>query len=185
MDKQELIEWIDKNKIVWKSAFGLSTTEIIDTKELIKQLEQLNEPQKVKVPAFVAEWIEICIEKADLSSCLNGYYEIGDGTIVRPRGFSEEFYDWLSDYDHMHDLARAYLDGYEVEEEPKWIVEFQNKHELPFYFDHFNGLKGKGNQYFDFAYTTKENAEQFIDKSIADSVADSVATLVNGTVEKV
>ena len=84
-------------------------------------LEQLDEPQKVTVPAFVAEWIELCKEKADLSSCLNGYYEIGDGTIVRPRGFSEEFYDWLSDYDHMHDLARAYLDGYEVEES-KWVV---------------------------------------------------------------
>lgn len=88
----------------------------------INYVEQLDEPQKVKVPQFVAEWIELCKEKADLSSCLNGYYEIGDGTIVRPRGFSEEFYDWLSDYDHMHDLARAYLEGYEVEEEPKWKI---------------------------------------------------------------
>ena len=80
------------------------------------------EPQKHVMPKFVAEWIELCKEKADLSSCLNGYYEIGDGTIVRPRGFSEEFYDWLSDYDHMHDLARAYLDGYEVEKEPLYEV---------------------------------------------------------------
>ncbi|MFU0785760.1 MAG: hypothetical protein ACFWTP_05485 [Enterococcus gilvus] len=91
-----------------------------------RNLPTVDEPQKVKVPAFVADWIELCKEKADLSSCLNGYYEIGDGTIVRPRGFSEEFYDWLSDYDHMHDLARAYLDGYEVEEEPKWIVPVPN-----------------------------------------------------------
>ncbi len=92
--------------------------------DLERQIEEMEDrkPQKVKVPKFVAEWIELCKEKADLSSCLNGYYEIGDGTIVRPRGLSETFYDWLSDYDHMHDLARAYLDGYEVEEEPKWKI---------------------------------------------------------------
>ncbi|MDT2640658.1 DUF1642 domain-containing protein [Enterococcus dongliensis] len=124
MNKQEVIDKLKE--------YGAWCTECHDINEkkdryvkaakVRELLEQLDEPQKVKVPAYVAEWIELCKEKADLSSCLNGYYEIGDGTIVRPRGFSEEFYDWLSDYDHMHDLARAYLDGYEVEKESKWVV---------------------------------------------------------------
>ncbi|MGM0174108.1 DUF1642 domain-containing protein [Enterococcus sp. DIV0800] len=122
MDKEELLKTLEG----WKEFRKSKNHELqyYQLAEVIQLVEQLDEPQKVKVPAFVAEWIEICIEKADLSSCLNGYYEINDGTIVRPRGFSEEFYDWLSDYDHMHDLARAYLDGYEVEEEPKYYVKF-------------------------------------------------------------
>lgn len=135
MEKQKLIEkWENKTSApsceisapsIRPSEYEMYTVGYgVARVEIIEDLKRLDKPQdeKVEVPDFVAEWIELCKEKADLSSCLNGYYEIGDGTIVRPRGFSEEFYDWLSDYDHMHDLARAYLEGYEVEEEPKWKI---------------------------------------------------------------
>lgn len=116
MNKQELIEKIKANGEWFETNRYVKITKVI---ELVNQIDQ---PQKVKMPKLVAGWIELCKEKADLSSCLNGYYEIGDGTIVRPRGLSETFYDWLSDYDHMHDLARAYLDGYEVGEEPLFYI---------------------------------------------------------------
>lgn len=124
MDKQELIEKLREHGAWCTECHDINGKKdrYVKSAKVRELLEQLDEPQKVKVPAFVAEWIELCKEKADLSSCVNGYYEIGDGTIVRPRGFSEEFYDWLSDYDHMHDLARAYLDGYEVEKEQKYYV---------------------------------------------------------------
>ena len=112
IDKQALIDKLMKIPGIGSNSDALKT---------IKRFPSY-EPQKVKVPAFVAKWIELCKEKADAASCLNGYYEIGNGTIVRPRGFSEEFYDWLADCDHMDALARAWLDGYEVEEETKYYV---------------------------------------------------------------
>lgn len=115
IDKQALIDKLMKIPGIGSNSDALKT---------IKRFPSY-EPQKIKVPEFVAEWIELCKEKADASSCLNGYYEIGNGTIVRPRGFSEVFYDWLADCDHMDDLVRAWLDGYEVEEEPKYFVELK------------------------------------------------------------
>lgn len=186
MEKQELIEkWENKTSApsceISASSIRPSEYEMytagygVARGEIIEDLKRLDEPQKVKVPAFVAEWIELCKEKADLSSCLNGYYEIGDGTIVRPRGFSEEFYDWLSDYDHMHDLARAYLDGYEVEEETKWVVKSNR-----LYFTGITQLIARDPITYNF--TTDENrAHVFDDKESAEKEA----SFFDGTVEKV
>ena len=123
-EKQELVNQLNSRLSncpsgSWDKGYneGLMNAVIV-----VRNMHTADEPQKVKVPAFVAKWIELCKEKADAASCLNGYYEIGNGTIVRPRGFSEEFYDWLADCDHMDALARAWLDGYEVEEEPLYTV---------------------------------------------------------------
>lgn len=126
---KELDELLKKVEELSDFAHKIKLLTNLEPEEFLDQLTKhglANEPQKVKVPAFVAGWIELCKEKADASSCLNGYYEIGNGTIVRPRGFSEEFYDWLADCGHMDDLARAWLDGYEVEEERKFEVIFPN-----------------------------------------------------------
>ncbi|MDT2613825.1 DUF1642 domain-containing protein [Enterococcus dongliensis] len=143
---------------------------------LEREIEEMkaNEPEKVKVPKLVAEWIELCKEKADLSSCLNGYYEIGDGTIVRPRGLSETFYDWLSDYDNMHDLARAYTDGYEVEEEPKWVVKSNR-----LYFTGITQLIARDPITYNFT-TDEKRAHVFDDKESAEKEA----SFFDGAVEK-
>lgn len=172
MNKQEVIEKLEQESFpaIKVSNTGTTSYKGLSLDKAIDLVEQLDEPQKVTVPAFVAEWIELCKEKADLSSCLNGYYEIGDGTIVRPRGFSEEFYDWLSDYDHMHDLARAYLDGYEVEEEPKYRVKVGN--------GYFINYQGRGCL---ISPHKKDGIMNF------DSIkeANRTADIVGGTVEKV
>lgn len=120
---KELDELLKKVEELSDFAHRIKVLTNLEPEEFLDQLTKYglaNEHQKVKVPAFVAKWIELCKEKADVSSCLNGYYEIGNGTIVRPRGFSDEFYDWLADCGHMDDLARAWLDGYEVEGEPRY-----------------------------------------------------------------
>ena len=54
MKKQKLIEKI--NKIAIETPFPKS--KIVDHLEVIKLIEQLDEPEKVTVPPFVAEKIE-------------------------------------------------------------------------------------------------------------------------------
>lgn len=81
-------------------------------------LEQLDEPQKPVVPKFVADWIKLCKEKADLISCLSGSYEYGVNQYKR----ITEDEDWLFEADHQELVARAWLYGYEVEKEPLYTV---------------------------------------------------------------
>ena len=52
MNKQELIE---KYEYLNHSYFRR-----VDTSEVLKDLRQLDEPQKVIIPQFVADWIEEC-----------------------------------------------------------------------------------------------------------------------------
>ena len=55
MNKQELIEYCESLKgSLNKFING------IDVNKIIKKIEQLNEPQKVTVPQFVADWIKKC-----------------------------------------------------------------------------------------------------------------------------
>ena len=90
-------------------------------------IEQLDEPKKVKVPQFVAEWIETAKkEKRTLHYSMQDiddacYYHKGDDPLYR----------WMfvcdDSSEHQEIFARAWLDGYEVEEEPKWkIINDQN-----------------------------------------------------------
>ncbi|HFD0848860.1 TPA: DUF1642 domain-containing protein [Enterococcus hirae] len=87
-------------------------------KEILEDLKQLDEPQKPVVPKFVADWIELCKEKADLISCLSGSYEYGVNQYKR----ITEDEDWLFEADHQELVARAWLFGYEVKNEPLYEV---------------------------------------------------------------
>ncbi|HGP4008100.1 TPA: DUF1642 domain-containing protein [Enterococcus faecium] len=121
MNKQELIERY-KTKYAeepkdWKHpSVNASRQDLFAN--FIRDLEQLEEPQKSVVPKFVADWIELCKEKADLISCLSGSYEYGVNQYKR----ITEDEDWLFEADHQELVARAWIDGYEVEKEPLYYV---------------------------------------------------------------
>lgn len=85
---------------------------------MVNTVLKLDEPQKPVVPKFVADWIELCKEKADLISCLSGSYEYGVNQYKR----ITEDEDWLFEADHQELVARAWLYGYEVEKEPLYTV---------------------------------------------------------------
>ena len=76
-------------------------------KTVLKDLKQLDEPQPVKVPQFVAEIIE--------------YYKRQNATLydaLREKNFNKQYNEWLmNEQDAYNKVARAWLDGYEVEEE--------------------------------------------------------------------
>lgn len=113
MNKQELIERIDKLPYF---EGPIADTVTVNREWILKSLEQLDEPQKVTVPQFVADWIEEgkkhCKDVADLF----GF----DFT-------NEEIGNWFLQEKPFDLVARAWLDGYQIEKEPKYTVKIKGK----------------------------------------------------------
>ena len=83
--------------------------------------EQLKDADKIRrelnrpvVPQFVADWIELCKK---LTRSLRGAIHYAKGTDVER---------WLIPSDNQETFARAWLDGYEVEKEKRYIVKVKN-----------------------------------------------------------
>ena len=101
MNKQELIE---KYEYMSHACFRR-----VDTLEVLKDLRRLDEPQKVTIPQFVADWIERSKqEKRNLRNALNNG--------------GEKMRLWFLDQENYDLFARAWLDGYEVEKEKQYTV---------------------------------------------------------------
>ena len=80
----------------------------------MKDLRQLDEPQKVKIPQFVADVIE---EAREESSELEDAFE-----YARDVAFRGEIGEWFMKLQNRNNFARAWLDGYEVEKEKRYLV---------------------------------------------------------------
>ncbi|HEM3577526.1 TPA: DUF1642 domain-containing protein, partial [Streptococcus suis] len=101
MNKQEAIEKIEM--LYLDNAFTIKVKEIIS---------QIHEPQKVVVPKFVAEWYDHAKQQNfTLSSALEHW------------SMSEELEKWFQYSSNQNTFARAWLDGYEVEQERLYTVE--------------------------------------------------------------
>ena len=104
MNKQEALKRIEAQKETIIELTGWAVFRYIGA-----LIEQLDEPQKVKVPQFVADWIENSKqEKRNLRNALNNG--------------SEKMRLWLLDQENYDLFARAWLDGYEIEEEKRYTV---------------------------------------------------------------
>nr|DAN82609.1 MAG TPA: Protein of unknown function (DUF1642) [Caudoviricetes sp.] len=109
MNKQELI---GKYEYMSHACFRR-----VDTLEVLKDLRQLDEPQKVTIPQFVADVIEGAREKsAELEDAFEYAWEAT---------FRGEFREWFMKLENRNTFARAWLDGYKVEKEPKYTVKFK------------------------------------------------------------
>ena len=84
-------------------------------KPYIENLQQLDEPQKVKVPQLVAEKIEYFKKSGDWDLFQAMDYMFGE----------KEIKEWLEDKDNQEIFARAWLDGYEVEKEKRYLVKIK------------------------------------------------------------
>lgn len=89
----------------------------VDTLEVLKDLRQLDEPQKVAVPQFVAEVIEGAKEENPELEDLFRYIWFNE--------IAEEFTEWYGKKSNRDLFARAWLDGYEVEEEKRYLVKLK------------------------------------------------------------
>ena len=84
-------------------------------KNLIREYEKLNKPEKVKVTQFVAEKIEYFKKTGDWD-----LFQAMDSLFGR-----RETREWLEYKNNQEKFARAWLDGYEVEEEKRYTVKIK------------------------------------------------------------
>ena len=90
----------------------------VDTLEVLKDLRQLDEPQKLKIPQFVADVIECAREQ---SAELEDAFE-----YARDAAFRGELGEWFMRLENRNTFARAWLDGYEVEKEKRYLVRMKS-----------------------------------------------------------
>ena len=125
MNKQELIEEIKEIGIYSLNLFS-TVVEGIPTKTAIKLIKQLDEPQPVKVPPSVAEKIEYFKKTGDWD-----LFQAMDSLFGR-----RETREWLEYKNNQETFARAWLDGYEVEEEKRYTVRIKGVIEDSAYLKH-------------------------------------------------
>lgn len=108
MNKQELIK---KYENEWKehSPFNETASYALMVKSFLDQLKKMDEPQKVTIPQFVADWIE---QRKDEGWKLS--------QMFLQANLEEKYGRWI--IDNQETFARAWLDGYEIEEEKQHTV---------------------------------------------------------------
>lgn len=143
MNKQELIEGIEA-----VPAHNTRTRPWIDKKMVLGLVRQLDEPQKVKVLQFVADLLAFAkLNFWDLEDIFED---------VRNESRDTEISKWFYQKNNMDILARAWLDGYEVEKEKRYIVKFKAT-------KHYFAKDGNGRIFFSLAhkdYFTRKQLEE-------------------------
>ena len=99
MNKHEAIK-----KVEQMGEYERFVNESIPKLSVLNILNQLDEPEKVKVPQFVAEHIEWTKEE--------DFHLLG---AMNRENFDKKLEDWFYTDDNMELFARAWLDGYEKE----------------------------------------------------------------------
>ena len=94
----------------------------------LKELKQLDEPQPVKVPQFVADWIEYFKKySGSLYGSIAPYSYYGHAITDDFVGDVKKTLGWIRNNSEIY--ARAWLDGYEVEEEKRYLVKVKGMNE--------------------------------------------------------
>lgn len=112
MNEQELIDKYEAAECVVNFVSGKTLL-----KTILRDLKQLDEQKPVKVPQCVAEIIE--------------YYKKQNATLydaLREKNFNKQYNEWLmNEQDAYNKVARAWLDGYEVEKEKRYRVKIKGE----------------------------------------------------------
>ena len=120
MNKQELIDKYEAAECVVNFVSGKTLS-----KNIRRDLEQLDEPQKVKVPQFVADWIT---HSKNIGSSLFGAMSIFEENF--------EIKKWMQWAENQETFALAWIFGYEVEEEKRYTVRIKGVVEDSAYLKH-------------------------------------------------
>ena len=134
MNKQELIKRI---RALPYAKGPLKDTVEVNRGWLLRTIDQLDEPQKVVVPQFVADWIEKCKTFEHFVVSLSFALQ---PVVWEKNNLSDTCINWLTDANNQDIFARAWLDGYEVEKEKRYLVKVKGMSEentyLTFRFGH-------------------------------------------------
>lgn len=108
MNKQELVEkyvYMKRNLEMW-----------VCTSNVLEDLKQLDEPQKTVVPPFVADYIKYAIENDwDLQDLFKYIEDEEDEKLLR----------WVYHERNQETLAAAWINGYTVEKEKRYLVKMK------------------------------------------------------------
>ncbi|EAG8264861.1 DUF1642 domain-containing protein [Listeria monocytogenes] len=117
------VQFIENNELIIgtikrvNNDVGWVDLKVSDLSWFFRKLEdvvKVKEPELIAVPRFAADWIKHCKQREYDLACLLDYGNAG---------IPDEMYEWLiSSADNQGLLARAWLDGYEVEKEPLYYV---------------------------------------------------------------
>ena len=126
MNKQELIEKYEKLEGVCKDP-GAEIARLI----FLEDLRGLDEPQKVQVPQFVADWYEA--NKDDFETNLFRAVDLIPSDYEE--GDLSEFEEWLVDdqTEPFQMLVNMHQFGYEVKKEKRYIVKMTATKQPLFY----------------------------------------------------
>lgn len=118
MRKQELIKHIE---VLPYTEGPIADTITINRNWILESIEQLDEPQKVKVPQSVADWIEVCKENLAI-----GLYTAMNPDFLKQYNKSDKLISWVRKSNNQNLFARAWHDGHEVEKEKRYKVVMPN-----------------------------------------------------------
>ena len=150
MNVQRLIEKYKKLEGVW-DAEGAELARRI----FLQDLEQLDEPEKVKVPQFVAEHIEWTKEE--------DFHLLG---AMNRENFDKKLEDWFYTDDNMELFARAWIDGYEVEKEKRYRAKVKCMNSMNGYLARNKNL---GTWYFGISGNDKNHCTNHTRKELEDA----------------
>jgi hypothetical protein len=130
MTKEELLKQLEEEKesvekIRYKTAGIVDGSRflgrLIELERVIDLAEKLDEPKKVVIPQFVADWIEEAkIYYVDEVDPLRIIFWIGDYISD-----ADSHYEWLKNIHNQELLFNAIANGYEVEKEKKYLVKIK------------------------------------------------------------
>ena len=133
MNKQEAIEKIKEKSLFFEDDY-VGVITVIELGDVQKIISQIEEPQKIMVPKFVAEWIED--HKGDYNEwneearadfvfrAINDLFRFGDGFSPWDFTIDEKFSEWTTK--NAYKFITAILFGYEIEQEKLYTVEIPN-----------------------------------------------------------
>ena len=110
MNKQELIESISH-----LPSDCSRPRPMIDKLTALELIELLDEPQKVKVPQFVADYIDF--------KKTYDFHVYGAMRVIEYH-YDKRVQKWFYE-GNIETFVHAWLDGYEVDKEPKYTVKFK------------------------------------------------------------
>lgn len=118
MNKQEA-----KQKL-HKLAFVKMNTKPDDLKlaDVMQIVDQIDETEKPVIPQFVADWIEVC--KEHLTTSL---YTAMNPNFMKGNSQSFDLILWIKKTSNQDIFARAWLDGYDVEQEKRYRIKMKNE----------------------------------------------------------
>lgn len=154
MKKQELIK---KYEDLFEKLYAF---QIVTINGIIEDFKQLDEPQKVMIPRFIADWIVQAKEDG---------YNIAGAINEAPRGAVN---DWL-ELENVDIFAEAWINGYTIEKEKRYTVKMKgmDKEFTMFKLDKIRGSWYLGND-TEYSYTKTTHTRKELEEAGFDWLFD-------------